>query len=323
MENLLIDKEIVNNQLSVLNNTLTSQRTTKKTLLSYLEKLSNSMYENFNSYNTDNLLYLINEAQSIFECIKSNINKTLELKSSLRKFSQVESSNTEDYEKFNTEFNLWLENVNTTNSNYLNFIKDYEKFINPITNENTSTSEITETEEIIEPPLETDITSEKIEIISEPQDETTSNIEIEKNSETQNETTTETNSLENILKIDEVSQIAVLPFSSSDLEELFSDDPEKYSSLQDIIDKEYTVSLKDFENTAITRYKEAFKLAKDKSNIPLTQAITFAKRFLGEQDIEPIIIAACKNIEELDYYVECLNSNNLNNFDYFKIIKNK
>ena len=71
MPNFLFDKEIINNHLSVLDNTLSSQRQTKKTLLSYLEKFSDAMYENFNSEDTDYLLFLINEAHSIFECIKT------------------------------------------------------------------------------------------------------------------------------------------------------------------------------------------------------------------------------------------------------------
>ena len=50
-----------------------------KTLLSYLEKFSNAMYDNFNSESTDLLLALIQEAHSVFECIKSNINKNIYL----------------------------------------------------------------------------------------------------------------------------------------------------------------------------------------------------------------------------------------------------
>ena len=65
MQNFLFDKEIVNNQLSVLNNTLASQRHTKKTLLSHLENFSDAMYENFNSDNTDSLLSLINELSAL------------------------------------------------------------------------------------------------------------------------------------------------------------------------------------------------------------------------------------------------------------------
>ncbi|MBR3832112.1 MAG: hypothetical protein IKJ72_00560, partial [Mycoplasmataceae bacterium] len=144
MQRFLFDKEIVNNQLSVLNNTLEQQRQTKKTLLSYLEKFSNAMYENFNSDNTNSLLSLINEAHSVFACIKSNINKTLELKNFLENISKSNFLNSIDSEKFNNEFNILLENISKTNSNYLTFMNNYEKFITPqptIEKDNSSSEE--------------------------------------------------------------------------------------------------------------------------------------------------------------------------------------
>lgn len=403
MQKFLFDKEIVNNQLSVLNNTLASQRQTKKTLLSYLEKFSDAMYENFNSDNTDSLLSLINEAHSIFECIKANISKTIELKKFLENIYNSDFLNTIDSEKFNNDFNNLLENISKTNSNYLTFMNNYESFIKPpFTNEPSPTVIIEDDikEEIIEevPIVEESITEEsnventiidepvinesQIDL-TEPEEESlfetinTQNIKEEiqnesvtlktENEETIQESVTETLTnetknepiVENIQKNNEQEKntkkdftiiedsedeqieeivpsidlqekelvikkdlgIAILPYSISDLDELFLDDPEKYSSIQDIIDKEYTVNLKDFENSSITRYKEAFKLAKDKSNYTFSQAVNFAKKLLVENEVTSLIIASCKNVEELEFYIECLNNNNLNSFHYFKIVE--
>ena len=63
------------------------------------------MYENFNSDDTDNLLSLINEAHSIFECIKSNIRKTIELKKFLESIYNSDFLSTINSEKFNNDFN--------------------------------------------------------------------------------------------------------------------------------------------------------------------------------------------------------------------------
>ena len=126
---------------------------------------------------------------------------------------------------------------------------------------------------------------------------------------------------EKTLVICKDDDIAILPYSFTDLEEFFSDNPEKYSSIQDIIEQEYTVSLKDYENTSFARYKEAYKLAKDKSNLSLPQSVTYAKKLLLENDVLPIVIASCKNIDELDNYLDCLDSNKLEDFKYFKIIE--
>lgn len=115
--------------------------------------------------------------------------------------------------------------------------------------------------------------------------------------------------------------IAILPYSISDLDELFLNNPEKYTSIQDIIDQEYTIKLKDFENSSITRYKEAFKAAKDRSNYTFSQAANFAKKLLIENEVTSLIIASCKNVEELEFYIECLNNNKLYDFHHFKIIE--
>lgn len=386
MQKFLFDKEIVNNQLSVLNNTLASQRQTKKTLLSYLEKFSDAMYENFNSDNTDSLLILINEAHSIFECIKSNINKTIELKTFLENIYNSDFLNTIDSEKFNKEFNELLDNISKTNSSYLTFMNNYEAFIKPVSidkneesekiiledsdiseeietdylnqeeeslfetvnNSNTITENIitdistqqnstendsvlgleentqeTIQENIAETSTENISNQETIELIETPKQIVKKDFTIiDKPEEEQiKETTMQINLPEKELIINKKLGIAILPYSISDLDELFLNDPEKYSSIQDIIDKEYTVKLKDFENSSITRYKEAFKLARDKSNYTFSQAANFAKVFLVENEITSLIIASCKNVEELEFYIECLNNNKLNDFHYFKIVE--
>lgn len=115
--------------------------------------------------------------------------------------------------------------------------------------------------------------------------------------------------------------IAILPYSISDLDEVFLKNPEKYTSIQDIIEQEYTIQLKDFENSSITRFKEAFKLAKNRSNYTFLQAANFAKKLLIENEVTPLIIASCKNVEELEFYIECLNNNKLDDFHYFKIVE--
>ena len=114
---------------------------------------------------------------------------------------------------------------------------------------------------------------------------------------------------------------AILPYSISELETCFSSNPENYSSIQDIIDKEYTVSLENYRNSSLARYQEAFKLAKEKSELTLTDSINFARKFVFEEQVTPLIIASCTTIEDLNNYLDCLNNNILNEFNCFKIIE--
>ena len=105
-----------------------------------------------------------------------------------------------------------------------------------------------------------------------------------------------------------------------DLEEYFSDNPEKYSSLHDIIDQEYTVSLNNYVNNSITRFKETYRLAKSKSNLSVLESLNFAKKVFKIDNVQPVVIAACSSIDELSSYIDCLENNKLNSFEYFKII---
>lgn len=126
--------------------------------------------------------------------------------------------------------------------------------------------------------------------------------------------------IEKTLFINEYNNTAILPYSILDLEEYFSDNPEKYSSLHDIIDQEYTVSLNNYVNNSITRFKETYKLAKSKSNLSVLESLNFAKKVFNIDNVQPVVIAACSNIEELSSYIDCLENDNLNSFEYFKII---
>lgn len=126
--------------------------------------------------------------------------------------------------------------------------------------------------------------------------------------------------VEKTLFINEYNNTAILPYSILDLEEYFSDNPEKYSSLHDIIDQEYTVSLNNYVNNSITRFKETYKLAKSKSNLSVLESLNFAKKVFNIDNVQPVVIAACSNIDELSSYIDCLENDNLNSFEYFKII---
>ena len=206
--------------------------------------------------------------------------------------------------------------------------------IDSVTNTNNATSNESSYEEISNTNLNTDSVNETNNTTSNENNDNINSIEENISVIPEEESLfeiTQDDSKENTPQFSELQEksliinrklgIAILPYSISDLDELFLDNPEKYSSIQDIIDKEYTVHLKDFENTSISRYKEGFKLAKEKSNYTFSQAANFAKKLLIESEITSLIIASCKNVEELDFYIECLNNNELDNFNYFKIIE--
>lgn len=467
MQKCVFDRNTVDEQLVLLSNILEGQREIKKTLLSYLEKVSDHISNTTNTENSEALVSCLSNVQEIFDNIKSNIDKLIELKLFIENISKSTSLNVIDFEKYYNQFIELSEKIETTNNSYNDFMEkltsipsidfsglnykksetlntskteepenkdeeietstkevveenitetaidetvkeditettpaiettveqptieeistevvieedttdtkstieetvtekivEKEPVVEEVAEENTtkseavvenSTEESPEKEESIEKLQENETSVEEIvkenvtEIESIPQKEPVietvveENIEksVEKVSETETPTeevveekTTETepvieendseiNFAERTLLIDNEAQIAILPYSLLDLEEFFSENPEKYSSINDIIEKEYTVSLDNYENTSISRFKQTFKLAKEKSNLSFFESLNYANKLLFENQVEPIVIAACSTIDELETYLDCLNNDVLDKFDYFTII---
>lgn len=436
MQKCVFDKNTVNEQLVLLSNMLENQREIKKTLLSYLEKVSNHISNTTNTENSEALVSCLSNVQEIFDNIKSNIDKLIELKLFIENISKSTSLNIIDFEKYYNQFIELSEKIETTNNSYNDFMHkltsipsidfsglNYKKSetlnnlkteelenklenkeeietsakkvieennvgtenvietivkenevvvkeniteIESVIEETTVIEDITETEPIIEAVVEESVTKTEPVIETSVEQPTTEETSIEASTEKAQEktvveeyqkeeeksveksvenvpetetltdevvegNTTETkpvivendseiNFAEKTLLIDNEAQIAILPYSLLDLEDFFSENPEKYSSINDIIEKEYTVSLDNYENTSISRFKQTFKLAKEKSNLSFFESLNYANKLLFENQVKPIIIAACSTIDELESYLDCLNNDVLEKFDYFTII---
>ena len=74
----IIDQNVINNELKVLNNILNQQRQLKKTLLLYLEKISDGIYQASDPQDLDSLISCLDTIKESFENIKSNINQIIE-----------------------------------------------------------------------------------------------------------------------------------------------------------------------------------------------------------------------------------------------------
>ncbi|MBQ7410696.1 MAG: hypothetical protein IJW20_04875 [Clostridia bacterium] len=436
MQKCVFDKNTVNEQLVLLSNMLENQREIKKTLLSYLEKVSDHISNTTNTENSEALVSCLSNVQEIFDNIKSNIDKLIELKLFIENISKSTSLNIIDFEKYYNQFIELSEKIETTNNSYNDFMHkltsipsidfsglNYKKSetlnnlkteelenklenkeeietsakkvieennvgtenvietivkenevvvkeniteIESVIEETTVIEDITETEPIIEAVVEESVTKTEPVIETSVEQPTTEETSIEASTEKAQEKTvveeyqkeeeksveksvenipetetltdevveenttgtkpvivendSEINFAEKTLLIDNEAQIAILPYSLLDLEDFFSENPEKYSSINDIIEKEYTVSLDNYENTSISRFKQTFKLAKEKSNLSFFESLNYANKLLFENQVKPIIIAACSTIDELESYLDCLNNDVLEKFDYFTII---
>lgn len=125
---------------------------------------------------------------------------------------------------------------------------------------------------------------------------------------------------ENTLVISEIDNKVILPYTIEDLNNELSSNPDKYKNLEDIIETLYTKPFKYYANNSLMRFKEAFKLVRERENGSFYQALDLAFELFSNYNLHPAVITACKNLNELDIYLSCLEYNELDDFHFFKTI---
>lgn len=123
----------------------------------------------------------------------------------------------------------------------------------------------------------------------------------------------------NLLLISEKEQKAYLPYKYSEIEKIFKNQKNKYNTMQDVVNDLYVLPLDVFKNPSIARFREAFQLIRNKENGSITKALDLALELMFKYELNPIIIAACRNLDELDIYLDCLDENELYEFHCFEI----
>lgn len=140
-------------------------------------------------------------------------------------------------------------------------------------------------------------TEEKTEVISEP----------------------DTNDLtENTLIISETKGKVILPYLLTDLEAIKEKNPSK--TFEEIVQENYTLPIENFKTTFVARFREAFKLSYTKEKKSIKYAFDLGTELLFNYNLHPAIIAGCRNLDELDIYLDYLENSETEKFDCFKII---
>lgn len=125
------------------------------------------------------------------------------------------------------------------------------------------------------------------------------------------------NIVENTLIISEIHQNVILPYYVSDLEEISSYN--NNMAFDEIIKQKYTLPISMFKSLAFSRFREAFKLARNKEKKSLKFSFDLGLELLFNYNLHPAIIAACRNLDELDIYLDCLDSGETDKFQCFNI----
>lgn len=120
------------------------------------------------------------------------------------------------------------------------------------------------------------------------------------------------------LLISEEEQKVFLPYTVEDLERDIVENDEL--TVAEIIEKKHTIPLKNYKNPMKARFKEGFNLMRYKENKSFREAVMLGLELMFESNLHPAIISACRDLQELDIYLDCLDDNELEKFSCFKIV---
>ncbi len=121
------------------------------------------------------------------------------------------------------------------------------------------------------------------------------------------------------LLISEESQKVYLPYTIEEVMKKLHDSNE-YQTVEEVIEKEYTVPLATFKMPIISRFKEAYRFMRVKEKSSVYAALDLALELMFTSNLNPAVIRAAKDLKELNIYLDCLYENEVDKFDCFKII---
>lgn len=330
-------------EIELINNSIKSQKNLKLIILKYMQNyIEKSETNNFGYANS--ALKLLEEVQKYINMCNENISSLDKALTKLKDF-KLEENNPDfildnelnKYSEFYSNVSKKVSENTLIVEEYIHYIAENSKFMpstqsEPIVEEpNLPSTPETIVQNTISPT--SDYLEKKSSII------TPESLTAEKNNNTATESLTENsiisanesstkNSIfaandsltENTLIISEKSGNVILPYKIENLNKIKESQPNKYSSLNDVIQSKYTIPISNYKNLSLSRFREAFKLMRKKEHGSFLDAFDLGMELAFNYKIHPAIISACNSLDELDIYLDYLDSGNTDKFSYFKVI---
>ena len=121
------------------------------------------------------------------------------------------------------------------------------------------------------------------------------------------------------LLISEIKEKVFFPYTGKEVEDIFNNESEKYNSVDDVINDRFTRPIKDFRDLYLSRARETFILLTQRENYSGLESLELTLEMFRKRYLHPAIIAACRTLNELNVYLDCLEKNEVDDFKIFKI----
>lgn len=122
----------------------------------------------------------------------------------------------------------------------------------------------------------------------------------------------------NVLLISEEEGKVFLPYTADEIKQEVENN--EGITIEEIIEKKFVYPIGNYKNAMKSRFREAYNLMRHKEGRSKKDAIFLGIELMFEFNLHPAIIAACKDLQQLDIYLDCLDDNELEKFSCFKII---
>ncbi len=259
------------------------------------------------------------------------------------------NSNETEFNNYNELSNAYNETIKTTYNvynefllkyiNYTSFVIDNKNQIHDTKIENSTQNTITTKTEPNKPKINVPVhstfefTADKsfIENLIKKSKETqqfTINNDFKKDeiikkveaNNTENTTNTNDDDLKdnNVLLISERKNKIFLPYKIDDLNKIL-EHSSRFQNIEEIINKKFTIPLDKHKNGTISRFKETYNFMRKREKASITDSLDLALELAFNSKLNPAIILACKNLEQLDTYLDCLELDELEKFNYFEV----
>lgn len=289
-------KQLLNIEKNSLKATLDIQRTLNKQILVFIKNFIGGIEVSYDFDSSSAFFSYMNESTSMLNKSNNNIENIQNLIKKLDIISDLIKKNDNEFleieiDSYNNQFNEYINSIYENTNLIEEFIHkisllDLSKLLQDFKN-----SQITEKADDI-------ATSENLTVSSDDVD---------------------SSYIENTLIISELKGKVILPYKMETVKQILLNESEHYSSISEVIEKLYTIPIKNYKFASVARFREAYKLMIEKEHSSKLKAISLASELFGNYNLHPAIITACNSLDELDIYLACLEDDVLSDFKFFDI----
>lgn len=303
-------------EIELINNSLKSQKNLKLIILKYMQNyIEKPEAKDFGYANS--ALKLLEEVQKYINICNENI---LNLENTLTKLKEFKLEENNPNFILDDELNKYSETYSNVSKKisentliieeYIHYIAENSTFMLSSIYESLDINNIaTQTLKVFSNDISANKSLEEISNSIENKPLQESNINLANES-----------LAENTLIISEKNGNVTLPFSMNELNSIMQNKPSKYSSLKDIVNSKFTIPISRYKNAPVARFKEAFKLMRKKEHSSFLEAVDLGMELAFNYNLHPAIISACKSLDELDIYLDYLDTGDTDKFNCFKVI---